>query len=100
MLNGWYYDKTAFVGHFCFIWQSGIWEASQGVSEGGATTSETTIGHVIQAAAQPKSQPWSTTDMRGNWGGGRSEGILIFSYQDMMPFTRTQNFIDQIIVQI
>ena len=45
--------KCGFVGLFCFIGQSGIWEASQGVSEGGATSSETTVSHIIQTAAQP-----------------------------------------------
>lgn len=37
------------VGLPCSIWQSGIWEASQGVSEGGAATPEAAVGHIHPA---------------------------------------------------
>lgn len=91
ILKGWI--ECAFVGFLCFIGQSGIWKASQGVSEGGAATSETAVGHILQTAARPESQPWSTTDVQGDWGGGGWKGILILSYQDRNAifYIRTQN---------
>lgn len=88
LLNRWRYclmavfDVCVCVGLPCSIWQSGIWEASQGVSEGGAAAPEAAVGHIIQTAAQPWSRPRWPREVWGNWeGGGGREGKVIPSYR-------------------